>query len=71
MTCLCYVDRVIFYPDINLNDLPAHHFVQSIQNITIEQGWLHLCLEWGDNMVLIFRHGIYEGIYNPNDIKQP
>ncbi|KAF8240540.1 hypothetical protein L208DRAFT_1420399 [Tricholoma matsutake] len=31
---------------------PAHRFLKSVYNITIEQGWLQLCLHWGGNVCL-------------------
>jgi len=47
---------------LELVELPAHHFMKSVYNITIEHGWLRLCLHWGDNVRIYWAAG--EGIYN-------
>ncbi|KIM83989.1 hypothetical protein PILCRDRAFT_68594, partial [Piloderma croceum F 1598] len=41
----------------------------SVNNISIEQSWLRLHLNWGDNIVLFFYKGIEDGLYNPDDPK--
>ncbi|GJJ07921.1 hypothetical protein Clacol_002127 [Clathrus columnatus] len=46
---------------------PAHRFLRSVNNITIEQGWLQLRLQWGDNVKIYWEAG--EGIYHPQDPK--
>jgi hypothetical protein len=50
-----------------LTELPAHIYIRSIHNITIERSWLRLRLDFGDNAVLHFNQGIEEGIYNPDN----
>ena len=57
----------IFHPDFDLAELPAHVYLHSMHNISIERSWLHLHLDLGDNAVLVFEKGKDEGIYNPDD----
>jgi len=57
----------IFHPDFDLAELPAHVYLCSVHNISIECSWLHLRLNLGDNAVLVFEKGKNEGIYNPDD----
>lgn len=45
--------------------IKAHAFVQSIHNTTIERGWLHLRLEWGDNVIVFWEAG--HNLYDPLD----
>jgi hypothetical protein len=61
---------MIFHPDFDLTELPAHMYVRSIHNISIERSWLRLRLDWGDNMVIFFKKGIEDGMYNPDDPQQ-
>lgn len=61
------VFREIFHPDIDLIELPAHVYLRSVHNISIERSWLRLWLDWGDNAVLGFEKGKDEGVYNPDD----
>ncbi|KAG6882477.1 hypothetical protein C0993_010407 [Termitomyces sp. T159_Od127] len=42
--------REIFHPELSMEELPAHRFLRSVRNITIEQGWLAFRLQWGDNV---------------------
>ena len=63
------VCREIFHPDMDLTELPAHIYLRSVHNISIERSWLRLQLEWGDNAVLTFEKGKDEGIYNPDNPK--
>ncbi|KAG9316859.1 hypothetical protein JVU11DRAFT_2931 [Chiua virens] len=62
--------RVIFHPEYDNTELPAHVYLWSIHNIAIERSWLRLHLDWGDNVVLFFNQGIEDGQYNPNDPNQ-
>ena len=59
--------REILHPDFDLQELAAHVYLRSIHNISIERSWLRLCLDWGDNAVIVFEKGIAEGIYNPDN----
>jgi hypothetical protein len=59
------VQRQIFAPHLDVDELPAQIYLQSIHNIVIERGWLRLRLEWGDNVKLFWKNG--EGIYNQLD----
>jgi hypothetical protein len=57
-----------FAANLDINELPAHRFLQSIYNITIERGWLRLRLQWGDNVKVYWDIGI--GVYNPSNPDQ-
>jgi hypothetical protein len=70
MTPMRLVYSIIFHPDFNLDELPAHVYLWSVHNISIERSWLRLRLDWGDNIVLFFYKGIEDGLYNPDDPKQ-
>lgn len=59
--------REIFHPDFDLAELPMHVYLRSMHNISIECSWLCLCLDLGDNAVLVFKKGKDDGIYNPDD----
>jgi hypothetical protein len=48
--------------------LPAHRFLKSIHNITIERGWLRVRVQWGDNVKVFWEAG--EEIYNDMDPRQ-
>ena len=41
-SCLC---SEVFSPDLPTNEVPAHQFLKSIHNITIERGWLPMWLQ--------------------------
>ncbi|KAK7018706.1 hypothetical protein VNI00_018299 [Paramarasmius palmivorus] len=60
--------REEYRPELDVNELPAHKFLKSIFNITIERGWLRLRLQWGENVKLFWEAGAT--IYNPTDLKQ-
>ncbi|PPR07995.1 hypothetical protein CVT24_002686 [Panaeolus cyanescens] len=60
--------REIFASHLPLDELAAHRFMQSINNITIERGWLSFRLQWGDNVHLFWEAGA--ALYNPTDPKQ-
>jgi len=60
--------REAFAAHLNLDELPAHRFVQSIHNITIERGWLRLRLQWGDNVKIFWDAGV--GLYNSSNPDQ-
>ena len=59
--------RQIFHPEFALDELPAHIYLRSIHNITMEQSWLRLRLDLGDNAVEFFYKGIEDGKYNPDN----
>ncbi|KAF8586876.1 hypothetical protein K439DRAFT_1646069 [Ramaria rubella] len=46
-----------FLPDLPVDEVPAHRFLRSVHNVTMEQGWLNLCLQWGDNVVTVWQQG--------------
>ncbi|KAF8573556.1 hypothetical protein K439DRAFT_1649981 [Ramaria rubella] len=60
--------REYFSPDLCVDGLPAHLFMRSIHNTTIERGWLRLRLQWGDNIKVHWEAG--DGIYDPSDPRQ-
>ncbi|KAG0708133.1 hypothetical protein DFH29DRAFT_979469 [Suillus ampliporus] len=57
-----------FSPHLSLDELPTHNFLKSVHNTTIECGWLHLRLQWGDNVKLFWKAG--SSIYNEMDMRQ-
>ena len=54
-----------FSPNLPVDEVPAHCFLHSIHNTVIDCGWLNLCLQWGDNIIVTWEEG--EGIYNPSN----
>jgi hypothetical protein len=56
-----------FHPNIDADEAPAHRFLRSVHNITIERGWLRLRQHWGDNVYHEFMKGVEFGIYNNAD----
>jgi len=55
------------HPEYDIVELPAHVYIRSVHNISVERGWLRLRLDFGDNAVLFFNKGIEDGLYNPDD----
>ncbi|KIK51884.1 hypothetical protein GYMLUDRAFT_78053 [Collybiopsis luxurians FD-317 M1] len=55
--------REIFHPECSLEELPAHIYLRSVHNISIECSWLRLRLDFGDNAVLFFNRGIEDDHY--------
>lgn len=49
--------REMFAGHLDINNLPAHRFIKSIHNITIERGWLRVRLQWGDNVKAFWEAG--------------
>lgn len=60
--------REIFSPNLSTDELPTHRFLKSIHNIIIECGWLHVRVQWGDNVKVFWEAG--EEIYNDVDQRQ-
>ena len=56
--------RSAFAPEYDNEVLPAHVYLQSIHNISIERSWLHLRLDMGDNAVIAFQRGELEFGYD-------
>ena len=56
------MNRELFSPHLNREQLVAHMFLKSVHNITIERGWLRLHLQWGDNVKIFWDAG--SDIYN-------
>ena len=63
---LSFVSEML-HPEYQSNELPAHVFLRSVHNVTIERSWLRLRMGFGDNATQWFEHGINEGLYNPHD----
>lgn len=61
--------RDMFHPNYTAEELPAHVYLRSVHNISIERSWLRLRLEFGSTAVMRFREGLVEvgGPYNPTD----
>ncbi|KAF9470531.1 hypothetical protein BDN70DRAFT_888988 [Pholiota conissans] len=53
------------FSDLDSEESPAHRFMRSINNITIERGWLRFRLALGDTLIAIWRSGSH--LYNPMD----
>ncbi|KAF9530863.1 hypothetical protein CPB83DRAFT_919742 [Crepidotus variabilis] len=62
--------REAYHPEIDPSILRAHEYVWSVHNISIEQSWLRLRLDWGNNAVPKFHEGAEQGIYDSNDPEQ-
>ncbi|KAF8589668.1 hypothetical protein K439DRAFT_1383140 [Ramaria rubella] len=62
--------REAFSPELPITELPAHQFLQSIRNTTIERGWLRVRLQWSDNIKVIWEEGVQKYEYNSNDPQQ-
>lgn len=60
----------IFHPEYLPHELPAHVYLRSVHNISIERAWLHLRLDFGDNAVIAFEKGALEHGYNDQDPQQ-
>ncbi|KAI0694409.1 hypothetical protein BC835DRAFT_1218090, partial [Cytidiella melzeri] len=54
----------------SLAELPAHVYLHSVHNISIEHSWLHLCLDMGDNAVAAFEKDAEEHGYNDQNPHQ-
>ena len=67
MFTLHRVLSLLYHPEIDPVDSPVHRFLKSVFNITIEQGWLRLRMQWCDNIYLQFMKGAGDGIYNESD----
>ncbi|KAF9451473.1 hypothetical protein P691DRAFT_796776 [Macrolepiota fuliginosa MF-IS2] len=61
--------RDIFHPEYDSTELPAHTYIRSIHNISIERSWLRLCLQFGDAAIIAFHNGHVEngGPYQPDN----
>ncbi|KAJ7574148.1 hypothetical protein C8J56DRAFT_803433, partial [Mycena floridula] len=62
--------RQILFTECPLEELPAHVYLHSVHNISIERSWLRLRFDFSDNAVLCFENGIAAGIYDPEDQDQ-
>ncbi|KAF8572883.1 hypothetical protein K439DRAFT_1377147, partial [Ramaria rubella] len=62
--------REAFSPELLITEHPAHMFLSSVWNLTIEQGWLRFHLQWGENVKVIWQEGVDKYNYNSNDLKQ-
>ena len=59
--------RETFFPELPVNEVPAHCFLKSIHNITIERGWSQLKLQFDANVDEFWDQGIIDGIYDMYD----
>ncbi|CAK5276431.1 unnamed protein product [Mycena citricolor] len=59
--------RNTFHPDISEAEVPAHIYLRSVHNISVERSWYRLRLDFGDRAVYLFKEGAIQGIYNPHD----
>lgn len=57
----------IFHPEYDVDVLPAHCYLRSVHNISIERSWLRLRLDFGDNAVAEYKKGPPSGIFKPED----
>ncbi|KAK6974879.1 hypothetical protein R3P38DRAFT_2583362 [Favolaschia claudopus] len=66
--------RTAFHPGFDETDvedeLPAHVYLKSVHNISIERSWLRLRLDVGDNCVFKFNEGIEKRWYVDKDADQ-
>lgn len=53
------------FSDLPIDELPAHRFLKSVHNITIERGWLRLRLQFGENVKLYWEAG--KEVYKETD----
>lgn len=65
---ICFVFSKFFVAHLDIDKLLARRFLKSIHNITIEQEWLWLQLQWGDNIKIFWDAGL--AIYNPSNTNQ-
>jgi len=54
------------FSDLSPDEIPAHRFLKSIYNITIERGWSQLKIQFCDNVKIFWERGEVDGVYNPN-----
>lgn len=57
------------FTTLSPEEIPAHRFLKSVYNITIERGWLRFKLQFGDNVKEFWARGELDGVYNPNNQK--
>jgi hypothetical protein len=50
-----------------INEVPAHRFLRSIHNITIERGWSQLKFQFDANVDKFWDEGTLNGIYDEYD----
>ncbi|KAF9487145.1 hypothetical protein BDN71DRAFT_1405132, partial [Pleurotus eryngii] len=60
--------RDTFSPELPRDELPAHRFLRSIHNITIERGWAQLRIKWVDNMKTFWEGGA--SLYHPEVVRE-
>ena len=71
INCLAYwCISTLFHPEYSTNELPAHVYLRSVHNVSIERSWLRLRLDFGDNAVIAFERGSGEYGYNDQDPEQ-
>lgn len=60
----------IFFPEYDNDELPAHIYLRSVHNISVERSWLRMRLDFGDNAVEAFESGALEHGYNDQNPNQ-
>ncbi|KAF8572786.1 hypothetical protein K439DRAFT_1665947 [Ramaria rubella] len=65
---LANVLREAYSPDLPIEEVPAHRFLKSINNITIKRGWIRTRLQWGENVKIHWEEG--NGVYDPTNPQQ-
>jgi hypothetical protein len=59
------LSREYYSPHLDTAELAAHVFLRSVNNITIERGWVPLRIQWGDNVKVFWEAG--SDIYNSDN----
>ena len=62
--------RELFFPGLDADELPAHVYLRSVHNISIERSWLRLRLDFGDTAIAAFGRGQVEFGYNDQNDQQ-
>jgi len=70
-----FCNNLIYHPETHfpaakffiLSMLPAHWYLRSVYNISIEWSWLWLQLDFGDNAVVEYQQGPPSGNFKPED----
>ncbi|KAJ7200544.1 hypothetical protein GGX14DRAFT_372082 [Mycena pura] len=62
--------RALYHSEYDPELLPAHVYLRSVHNISVERSWYRLRLDFGDNAVLHFQEGTIQGWYRAHDPDQ-
>ncbi|KAK7055718.1 hypothetical protein R3P38DRAFT_2848678 [Favolaschia claudopus] len=58
-----------YHPQYDAPETPAHVYLRSVHNVSVERSWFRLRLDFGDNAVLKFVEGSVQGWYQDDDDK--